>query len=377
MNNLQIGGSGLSRQGARYLEALMHIVVWGYIFLTPLLFTKGGVDEIDWRRYFFTSLWNIGSCLVFYINYFFLIPRYFLQHKYWQYFLFNVMIVLTLVVGREMLMHWYYSIEQFPPRPRRGGGHGGNPYFEPSAKRFFLFKSYKWVQSMFHFMVAAVISLALRLSLRWHRSEVARKQAEVDRQAAELMNLKNQISPHFLLNTLNNIFALTAFDTEKAQKAILDLSKLLRYMLYENQSEWITLQKEVEFLNNYIALMGLRVGKNVDVKVDLNISNAEDMLVAPLLFISLVENAFKHGISNTQQCFVHISLHVSPNGNIVFDCRNTNFPKTAEDKSGGGIGLQQVRQRLDLAYPDHYIWHQGIEDNIYYSHIEVKGKENN
>lgn len=375
MNNTPLGGSGFSPRGAYYLEALLHIVVWGYIFFTPLLFTRGGVEEIDWQRYFFTSLWNIGSCIVFYVNYLFLIPRYFLKHKYWHYFVWNIVMVLTLVVGREVMMHYYHSLDLLPVRPRRSGGMGGAPYFSSNSSRsFILFKSYKWVQSMFHFLIAAVISLALRLSLSWHNSEMARKQAEVERHAAELMNLKNQISPHFLLNTLNNIYALTAFDANKAQEAIHDLSKLLRYLLYENQTEWVTLEKEVNFLRNYIALMGLRVGKNVDVKVDFNIEHAGNTLVAPLLFISLVENAFKHGISNTQQCFIHVALNVTPAGNIIFDCRNTNVPKTADDKSGGGIGLQQVRQRLDLAYPNHYIWHQGIDGNTYYSHIEVNGK---
>ena len=370
MNNFALGGSGLSPRGARYLEALLHIVVWGYIFFTPLLFTRGGLDETDWRRYFFTSVWNVASCIVFYVNYFLLIPHYFLKHKYWQYIVLNFVMIVALVVGREMLMDWYYSTEQVHLRPRRGTGR----FHEHGASRFLLFQSYKWVQSIFHFLIAAAISLALRLSLSWHRTEVARKQAEVDRQAAELMNLKNQVSPHFLLNTLNNIYALTAFDTTKAQDAILDLSKLLRYLLYENQTEWVTLQKEANFLSNYIALMGLRVDKNIDLKVDLNVAQAENTLVAPLLFISLVENAFKHGISNTQQCFIHISLSVTSDGTIIFDCRNTNVPKTSDDKSGGGIGLQQVRQRLDLAYPDQYVWHQGVEGNAYVSHIEVKGK---
>lgn len=371
MNNLQIGGSGLSPRGARYLEALLHIVVWGYIFLTPLLFTRGGLDETDWRRYFFTSVWNVASCIVFYVNYFLLIPRYFLKHKYWQYIVLNFVMIVALIVGREMLMSWYYSTEQLPLRPRRGNGR----FHEHGASRFLLFQSYKWVQSAFHFLVAAAISLALRLSLSWHRTEVARKQAEVDHKAAELMNLKNQISPHFLLNTLNNIYALTSFDTTKAQQALLDLSKLLRYQLYENQAEWITLQKETDFLKGYIALMSLRVGNNVDIRFDINVSNPNHIFVAPLLFISLVENAFKHGISATHPSFIHIALSVDAADTIIFDCRNSNFPKTADDKSGGGIGLQQVRRRLDLAYPEQYVWNNGVDNDVYFSHIEIKGKQ--
>jgi LytS/YehU family sensor histidine kinase len=95
-------------------------------------------------------------------------------------------------------------------------------------------------------------------------------------------------------------------------------------------------------------------------------------MVAPLLFISLVENAFKHGVSNTQNCVIQLSLSVTEDGVIVFDCRNTNVPKTSDDKSGGGIGLHQVQRRLDLAYPNNYVWTKGVSDNMYYSHIEVK-----
>jgi LytS/YehU family sensor histidine kinase len=190
-----------------------------------------------------------------------------------------------------------------------------------------------------------------------------------------LKNLKNQISPHFLLNTLNNIYALTTFDTERAQHAILELGKLLRYLLYDNQVERVPLSKEVEFLRNYIELMRLRIGKNVDLQVDLDIPQDREVNIAPLLFISLVENAFKHGISATHPSFIHIALSVDAADTIIFDCRNSNFPKTADDKSGGGIGLQQVRRRLDLAYPEQYIWNNGVDNDVYFSHIEIKGKQ--
>jgi LytS/YehU family sensor histidine kinase len=312
---------------------------------------------------------------VFYVNYLFLIPRYFLKHKYWHYFVLNIIMVLTLVVGREVLMHYYHSLDLLPVRPRRSGGMGGAPYFSSNSSRsFILFKSYKWVQSMFHFLIAAVISVALRLSLSWHNSEMARKQAEVERHAAELMSLKNQISPHFLLNTLNNIYALTTFDTEKAGQAIHELSKLLRYLLYENQAELVDLEKEADFLHNYIELMRLRISKNVDLKVNLDVPKDRKVSIAPLIFISLVENAFKHGVCPTQPSFVHIDLHVDAQNQIVFTCANSNYPKTEDDKSGGGIGLQQVSQRLALSYPNRHTWHKGAENGTYTSCITLKGE---
>lgn len=363
MNSYSVG----SDKRIRLLEVLVHIVVWTYIFLSPLFFSRGGFDDINWRNVFFTTSWNIAICLVFYINYLFLIPRYFMHHKYGSYILLNVVLVVSLILGVELLANWYNSSVSVPRRPKRGA-----MYPAPSFRRFLFFKSYFWLQTAFSLLISAAISLALKLSLRWHNFEMARRQAEVDRQSAELKNLKNQISPHFLLNTLNNIYALTSFNTEKAQQAILDLSKLLRYLLYENQNEWVALKQEAEFLQNYVALMSLRVGKNVEVKTTLDLTRADKVMVAPLLFISLVENAFKHGVSNTQNCVIQLSLSVTEDGVIVFDCRNTNVPKTSDDKSGGGIGLHQVQRRLDLAYPNNYVWTKGVSDNMYYSHIEVK-----
>jgi LytS/YehU family sensor histidine kinase len=244
----------------------------------------------------------------------------------------------------------------------------------PSTELLLLWKSFFFLRNFFMLAIAVAISLALRLSLRWHQMAMERNKSEMDRQAAELKNLKNQISPHFLLNTLNNIYALTTFDTEKAGQAIHELSKLLRYLLYENQAELVDLEKEADFLHNYIELMRLRIGKNVDLQVDLNVPQHSEVSIAPLLFISLVENAFKHGICPTQPSFIHIRLNVKDDGEITFTCTNSNFPKSADDKSGGGIGLQQVSQRLELSYPHRHTWQKGVKDGAYTSCITLKGE---
>ena len=200
------------------------------------------------------------------------------------------------------------------------------------------------------------------------------KEVEAERATAELRNLRSQINPHFLLNTLNNIYALTAFDTPKAQQAIQELSKMLRHILYDYQQPKVALSDEVEFLQNYVNLMRIRLSDSVDVKFQTFIANPQ-LEVAPMVFISLVENAFKHGVSPSEPSFIHIQIESADN-QIVCDIQNSNHPKTANDHSGHGIGLQQVQRRLDLSYPDHYQWEHGsTDDGIYRSRIVIDTKE--
>jgi LytS/YehU family sensor histidine kinase len=189
-----------------------------------------------------------------------------------------------------------------------------------------------------------------------------------------LRNLRSQINPHFLLNTLNNIYALTAFDTPKAQQAIQELSKMLRHILYDYQQPKVALSDEVEFLQNYVNLMRIRLSDSVDVKFQTFIANPQ-LEVAPMVFISLVENAFKHGVSPSEPSFIHIQIESADN-QIVCDIQNSNHPKTANDHSGHGIGLVQVQRRLELTYPDHYQWEHGpTDDGIYRSRIVIDTKE--
>lgn len=160
--------------------------------------------------------------------------------------------------------------------------------------------------------LAFVVFLAtvVHLSLQWREAVAARREAELGRREAELKNLKNQVNPHFLLNTLNNIYALTTFDTEKARLAIMELSQLLRYVLYDNQADKVPLYKEADFLRSYVELMRIRLPESVEIRVELDVPRTDEPTVAPLIFISLVENAFKHGVSPTLPSFIHIHLFV-------------------------------------------------------------------
>lgn len=216
---------------------------------------------------------------------------------------------------------------------------------------------------------------SLKLITRLQQSEKALKEAENARIKAELDNLRSQINPHFLLNTLNNIYALTAIDTDKAQKTIKELSLLLRYVLYDNLSERVLLVKEVEFLSNYIELMRIRLTNMVELKVTFDVAPDSSTEIAPLLFISLIENAFKHGVSGEKPSFIHIGIVDNrANGEVEISIKNSNNAKSESDKSGGGIGLDQVHRRLELQYPDAYTWQIVENSEVYESCVTLNVK---
>lgn len=351
----------------RNIEIGVHIFTWLYIFISPFLFKRSG-ESVELARYIKGVIFPLCTCLMFYLNYLWLFPEYFLKKRYKQFVLYNICFIVLITLGRELLMTTttfnhppHHEIRQIPLRHKDG-------FIPPPI--FFT------IRNLLSYIFVAGLAVFIGLSKRWKIAETARKEAEWQKTEAELKNLKNQINPHFLLNTLNNIYALTSFDKEKAQTAIQELSKMLRYMLYENQSEFVSLEKEADFIQNYISLMRLRQPKNVELMVDIEIKGHEKRQVAPLIFISLIENAFKHGVSPTLPSFIKISLKVEDD-TIIFNESNTNFPKSSEDKAPGGIGLQQVHSRLNFSYPDSHDWVYGVSANgrEYHSSIKIYNKK--
>ena len=220
--------------------------------------------------------------------------------------------------------------------------------------------------------IVAAIAIGIRHFIRTRQIRQQLKDEQAKHTEAELAWLKNQINPHFLFNTLNNISSLTQIDPDAAQDAIAQLSDLLRYAMYETNKKTVPISGEVEFMRNYISLMKLRCNEKTEVKTTFDI--AQDVEIAPLLFISLIENAFKHGVSSSRSSMIDIHLE-QKDGSIVFACDNTNYPKDDADRSGSGIGIENTRRRLDLMYADHYSWQQWLEDDIYHVRVTLKIKD--
>lgn len=334
------------------LGAACHILLWSFMFLSPLTFWRG--TGITLGQYLMYCLEPLFLMIVFYLNYLYLAPKFFVAGKHRYDLLINIILVFSLGI---ILHYWKEFTNMLYPIPQR---------------HMDVIDDFTQIlRDSLNLAIFAAGSTALALARRYVTTDQKLKEAEAARSKAELYNLRSQINPHFLLNTLNNIYALTAIDQERAQDAIQQLSKMLRHMLYDNQESEVALCDEVQFLENYINLMKIRLSGNVEVSFVPQIGNP-NAKIAPLIFISLVENAFKHGVSPTESSIIRISI-VAICNEITFSIENSNHPKSDQDRSGHGIGLNQVQRRLDLAYPGRYTWKKGVsaDGSIYTSTIRI------
>lgn len=183
----------------------------------------------------------------------------------------------------------------------------------------------------------------------------------------EMMHLQSQVNPHFFFNMLNNLYGLVDKDSEQAKQLILKLSDMMRYSIYEGQKEYVILQQEIEFINTYIELHKMRYHKNISINFDVDVDN-ENIKLMPLLFIILVENAFKHGIEVLRNdAFANISIR-SNQKEITLNVEN-NFD--VEEKRNKGIGLDNLKRRLELAYPKKHEFTHSIVDDIYTAKLKL------
>ncbi len=337
----------------------IHIMIWliFFIFFPILLYIDSRYDVPFLKR---TLLQTSFYIAIFYINYLILIPYIFFKYVKKIYYYFSLLI---LILGFTILFDITGKI--FPINHRKN-----NPEFHLKEIEFrdgetfrdkekiaFPRPSKKW--PTYNFLITTILisgfGLGLRFSEKMIYNDKLRKETEKQKLHSELAFLKNQISPHFFFNTLNNIYSLIEINAEESKKAVLQLSKLMRYLLYESDSGYILLSKEIEFMKSYFELMKLRLSPKVKLKVNFP-EKSENILIPPLLFVSFIENAFKHGISYREPSFITVNMSVS-NNEIVFWCSNSNVKNNykSKDISGkSGIGLENVRKRLELLYPSKY-----------------------
>lgn len=179
---------------------------------------------------------------------------------------------------------------------------------------------------------------------------------------SELQYLKYQLNPHFFMNTLNNIYALVDLNTEQAKKTIIELSKLMRYVLYEANKNQISLEHEIQFLENYIALMKLRYIDNLNIRTEFPVV-VPCVQIPPLLFISLLENAFKHGVSYQEPSFIEVRIELADEG-VIFNCKNSKHTHAHKD-AYHGIGIDNIKKRLHLLYGNNYTFTTNESENCF------------
>lgn len=341
-----------------YTLIIVHILLWSMILVTPYFFMDRETI-FRWDMFIRSTPDMLGLLLIFYINYFFVIDKTLFKGKTKTFFIYNILLIVAMVV----LMHYGNELMREL-----------NPYLTHRRRRM---KSSPWlfiIRNVTTLITMVGLSVALKMTYQWFIAENEKKELEKAKSDAELQNLKNQISPHFLLNTLNNIYALIEFNPAKAQQAVLDLSKLMRHILYDNEKTYVPLHQEINFIKNYLELMRIRLSDHVNLSAQFTVGENSNTPIAPLLYISLIENAFKHGISGDKKSFIDFKFIEKSDGTIEFVSQNSFYPKSTSDKSGSGIGLELVKRRLELIYPGRYSWETKISNDIYTTKLIIDTK---
>lgn len=343
------------------LGKIIHMAAWGILFGIPFFFTGDETETVTIESYMRFVIVPISFMFVFYVNYFFLVPKYLFTRRLPEFFVANVLLIVFTMVAVHFLLDLLPDSPHGPPHrkpPMRG---------EPPLRNIVGF----FLGNAVLYMLVSGLSVAIRVTRNWYRIETMRRDLEQSRVEAELQNLKSQLNPHFLFNTLNNIYCLIAFSPDRAQGVVHDLSRLLRYVLYDSNRKFVPLGKELDFIRNYVELMRIRLPEHVSLDLQISGQENEGGMIAPLLFISLIENAFKHGVSNNLPSFIRICITYDK---TEVHCRieNSYFPKNGQDKSGSGIGLVNLEKRLELIYPESYSFRHEQDGDTYIADLQIQ-----
>ncbi len=311
------------------IQILIHSLAWSFIIFAPFLVFSENVDN---HRLYESLRRNAITITFFYINAFIFIPKFLTKKKFWLYFS-SVFVSFIIIIILSALGEYIFKEK-----------------FHLEKDDFLMRISLK---SFFSTLFIFGLSTSYKITNEWFITERQKKDIENERLTSELAFLKSQLNPHFLFNSLNNIYSLAYKKSDDAPEAIVKLSQLMRYMLYESNAEKVLLHKEIEYLVNYIELQKLRLYDNVTILFDVE-GEIEGKLIEPLILVPFVENAFKHGISNTETCDIIMKLECVENKLMFFVKNKIHKTLVAKQSQSSGIGLNNVTRRLQLLYPDRH-----------------------
>jgi two-component sensor histidine kinase len=346
------------------LYIFLHIAGWAILFILPTFLIYE--DSSHNILFLFIAYLNAAFlAFVFYMNYLWLVPRFFFRGKKALYF-----IAAVILIACTCFLYEYADDSLVMTMKKQEDTRQPREISAPDSPKHKPPRAWPVYNFMLNSFLIAGFGLGLRFSEKLIQNEKKRKEAEKEKLNSELAFLKNQISPHFFFNTLNNIYSLVETNTKDAQEAILKLSKLMRYLIYETEQGTTLLSREIEFMKHYIDLMKLRINQKVGLKVDFP-KLREDIAIQPLLFIPFIENAFKHGISYRDQSFIRIKMQIDK-GILLFTCDNSMGAHSESSlNSGSGIGLENITKRLALLYPGKHTLNITRTDNQYSISLEI------
>jgi len=341
------------RKIIKFLEIFLMLFVWSVLLITPIIFREGN-DKPVWESVFKQFETIIPLTVLIFINRLVLVPQLLFKGRQISFLVSVLGLIGLLTIGI-----YYYEISDKKQRAlverpedskmRPPENDFGNEDRQKNKRPQGQPEQSGPIPPFANFLLLSVLiagfDTGLRTTLRWTKVEQEKTELEKEKVATQLALLRNQVSPHFFMNTLNNIHSLVDINSDEAKIAIIKLSKMMRYLLYE--TETTTLKKEIEFIESYINLMKLRYNEKVKIVINLP-TTVPDKTIPPLLFISLIENAFKHGISYKDKSFISIEMIIGSD-RLLFVAKNSKTEKKQIDDYSG-ISLLNVRKRLELLY---------------------------
>ena len=339
---------------------LPHIVGLLLFLILPIfVFDRNNDRAIFWMYSYYYQL--SFMIVAFYVNYLIITPHFFFNKRKLYFFAVLLLFVFLLLFVSQYLYNLFQLEYLNPLRPSEGRN-------MPRPRAFGLHP--KLVDNFFLMIVVLGFSTGMANLQRLKNNKEEQKEIEKERLNTELAFLKNQISPHFFFNSLNNIYALIAINANEAQKAVEKLSGLMRYLIYDSDIKTVALKKEFVFMQNYIDLMQQRLTSKVKLIVNIQ-DDVPSVEIPPLIFITFVENAFKHGISYRNKSFISISLKTEGDM-LLFKCENSiadNTNKAATEK--GGLGIVNIKRRLNLLYGDKTQLIRSDKEDVYSIDLKI------
>ena len=316
-------------------ERALYTLVWCMAMLVPILNSKMMSEETVNLGNILTA-WSklLPYIFIFLVNNALLAPQLLFRKRYITY-------TLTLVA---MLVAIFYSIEHHYEAIRHLPYFGRQEYIVPGRASF---TDLAWYWNVLLGIFLAIANCGIKFMFKSIQDEHRMAEMESQNLQSEMDALKYQINPHFFMNTLNNIHALIDIDAEAAKTTVIELSKMMRYVLYDTENQMTDIEKDIRFIEHYIALMRIRYTEAVDVQLQIDGEIPVGTKVPPLLLIVFIENAFKHGVSYNEPSFVHIKLSCN-DGGVCAEVRNSRHRN--KNQVYGGVGLVNVRKRLELIY---------------------------
>ncbi|UJH69190.1 sensor histidine kinase [Allomuricauda sp. SCSIO 65647] len=333
-----------------FRRLIVHSLSWlGFVFLMSskaVDLTWGFFARSEGSIFLPVLYGTVFGAIIFYGNYYYLIPKYFSQRKKWKYWFFAVGSLLV-VCAIESLVDILVLIQK----------HGLQEKNSDGSEDFGAFATLVFANTLTANLACLIFSFAYRFPKDWIRNEKQKNQLEKDKLRSELDFLKAQINPHFLFNGINSIYHLIGSNNELAKHTLLQFSGLLRYQLYECNVDFISLQKELEYLKNYVNIEEIRKGEDAVFSIDfpdMSDNQFKGLKIAPLLISPFLENAFKYLSHNSERerNYVNIALGVTGNVLHIFIENSTDPKLKKKPESEGGIGLVNVKRRLALMYPN-------------------------